>query len=820
MLALDCVGVLALRHGQGGAGLLQRLGVERPGVFAQLGRVWMGAVVGARVGLGKGWRGRSTSTGVETLVRGTNRVSGRGRGRNSRVEKVRVQAVASAYPPIAQTEKTFRLPIDYYQILGAEPQYLADAIVRAFDSRIDNSPRLGFSQQALLARLEILRGARDSLVDPEIRAEYNQGLAEDEADTLILDVPLTKVGGALCLLHEVGEVEVVLQAGQALLAQQEDLPKTLNRDVVLAMALSYVELSREAMAESPPAVVKSCSLLESALKLLREEGGRNLATDLQEQIEGTLDELSARCILELLSLSLDKEYEPQRQQGLEGLRSLLWSVDEDGNSPPLGGLTREQLMKEAFSLMTAAEQVALFTDTPSNIPADSSEVYSAALAYVAEGFVSKSPRLIQEADALFLQLQQADPSLADGETSNSPEFSFERGICALLLGEVADCRAWLGLEDEKSPLRDPSVVNFVYSYSEEGEENDSLPGLCKLLEGWLTEMVFPRCRDTESLRFKLTDYFDDPSVLSYLEGLEKGNGSHMAAAAAIVRIGAGAGAALNNVKATLKRVFPMGRSSESTTTSDVLDNPDELPRREYHKGADGDARSPSLNSIATGFEDENWEGSEVVQDEGNSVKDTKSPHNVPVRGSLGFFQIACGGLVLGALMIAGLRYLPLKTRPAHALKPSTPTVSSTGVRRTEALEVEVVPKMDARLAEIMVRRWQAAKARALGSAHDMAALPEVLEGEMLKSWTDRVSDVKRNGWFWEYTLLGLHIDSVTVSDDGRRATAEATLQEAARLVDRNNPDHNDSYRSTYTTRYDLRHGIDGWRINGGAVLRT
>lgn len=71
------------------------------------------------------------------------------------------------------------------------------------------------------------------------------------------------------MLHEVGEVEVVLQAGQALLGQQQDLPKTLNRDVVLAMSLAYVELSREAMAETPPAVVKSCSLLESALKLLR-----------------------------------------------------------------------------------------------------------------------------------------------------------------------------------------------------------------------------------------------------------------------------------------------------------------------------------------------------------------------------------------------------------------------------------------------------------------------------------------------------------------------------------------------------------------------
>lgn len=210
---------------------------------------------------------------------------------------------------------------------------------------------------------------------------------------------MNQVGGALCLLHEVREAEVVLQAGQALLAQHENLPNTLNRDVVLAMALSYVELSREAMAESPPSVVKSCSLLESALKILRvgsqclglrddyvimcklsvliiyllhyfdisngmfmqEVSGRALALDLQEQIERTLDELAGRCILELLALPLDKEYEHQREQGLQGLRALLWNVDADGHSPPVGGLTREELMKEAFSLMTAAEQVLSLT---------------------------------------------------------------------------------------------------------------------------------------------------------------------------------------------------------------------------------------------------------------------------------------------------------------------------------------------------------------------------------------------------------------------------------------------------------------------------
>lgn len=91
---------------------------------------------------------------------------------------------------------------------------------------------------------------------------------------------------------------------------------------------------------------------------------------------------------------------------------------------------------------------------------------------------------------------------------------------------------------------------------------------------------------------------------------------------------------------------------------------------------------------------------------------------------------------------------------------------------------------------------------------------------MLKSWRDRASSVKRNGWFWEYTLLGLTVDSVTVSDDGKRATVEATLQEAARLVNRNFGERNDSYRSTYSTRYDLLHGLYGWRMYGGAVLRT
>jgi hypothetical protein len=38
---------------------------------------------------------------------------------------------------------------------------------------------------------------------------------------------------------------------------------------------------------------------------------------------------------------------------------------------------------------------------------------------------------------------------------------------------------------------------------------------------------------------------------------------------------------------------------------------------------------------------------------------------------------------------------------------------------------QAVEKMDARLAEQMVRKWQIAKARALGASHAVSHLPEV-----------------------------------------------------------------------------------------------
>lgn len=76
-----------------------------------------------------------------------------------------------------------------------------------------------------------------------------------------------KVPGALCVLQEAGETEIVLRVGEALL--KERLPKSFKQDVVLVMALAFVDISRDAMALDPPDLITGYEFVEEALKLLQ-----------------------------------------------------------------------------------------------------------------------------------------------------------------------------------------------------------------------------------------------------------------------------------------------------------------------------------------------------------------------------------------------------------------------------------------------------------------------------------------------------------------------------------------------------------------------
>ncbi|KAG6509208.1 hypothetical protein ZIOFF_034599 [Zingiber officinale] len=692
-------------------------------------------------------------------------------------------------PPLPSADRSLALPIDFYQVLGAETHLLADGIRRAFEARVSKPPLYGYSQEALIGRRQILQAAYDNLSDPSSRGDYNRGLVQDPDSTITAYIPWDKIPGALCVLQEAGQAELVLRIGKSLLLER--LPKTFKQDVVLSMVLAYVEFSRDAMALNPPDFVNCCEVLERALKLLQEEGASNLAPDLLVQIDETLEEITPRCVLELLALPLDSEHRIKREEGLLGVRNILWAVGRGGATAIGGGFTRETFMNETNIRMTAAEQVELFAARPSNLPAEDFEVYGFALALVAQAFVGKHPHYIRTADKLFQQLQQTMlvpvgtfseyAAMADFEIP----FALERGLCSLLLGDIDECRMWLGIDNESSPNRDPAILEFIVESSDADKDSDLLPGICKLLETWLREVVFPRSRDTQDVKFRLGDYYDDPMVLKYLERIDGGNGSPLAAAAAIVKIGA--------EEATAAFVKSSSRGFRSVVK---IINGSRITRKE------------SGSAMASNFVDIGKNPDSYINILSNRAIDI-----VSVSLDLTIFNLRCFGN-----LVSSWHGQEIDLDIHICAKPCNQSLSMLLLSYENS--IEEVPKMDARLAESIVHKWQNVKSRALGSDHSIEELPEILDGRMLKIWTDRAVEIEQHGWFWEYSLLGVTIDSITVSLNGRRSTVEATIEESAKLTDDAHPEHNDSCSTTYTTRYEMAYTKSGWKITEGAVLKS
>lgn len=91
---------------------------------------------------------------------------------------------------------------------------------------------------------------------------------------------------------------------------------------------------------------------------------------------------------------------------------------------------------------------------------------------------------------------------------------------------------------------------------------------------------------------------------------------------------------------------------------------------------------------------------------------------------------------------------------------------------------------------------------------------------MLKIWTDRAAEIAERGWSYDYNLEDLNIDSVTISQNGRRAVVETTLKESTHLTAVGHPQHDASNSRTYTTRYEMSFSGSGWKIVEGAVLES
>lgn len=409
-----------------------------------------------------------------------------------------------------------RVPLDFYRILGVPHQITPNQLQQAYRDRLLQLPRYHYSDGAIAARKQLLEAAYIVLSDPNQRQDYDanflatvyapSSLADPHASEVTepeisgINIQDHQLAGALLLLQELGEYELVLKLGRPYLSngilelKYSRLGSILSEaDIVLSVALAYLELGREQWQQNQ--YEKAAQSLKDGLDLLLREG---LFSDVQSEIRTDLYKLRPYRILELLALPSDKD---ERSQGFLLLRDMLTERGGiDGTGSDQSGLGIDdflQFIQQLRRYLTIAEQRELFEAEASRPSAVAT--YLAVYTLLAQGFTQYQPALIRRARATLSRL------------SSHQDVYLEQATCALLLGQTEDANQALELSQEYE------AIAFIRDYSEGSP--DLIPGLCLYTQRWLQDEVFPYFRDLADQQADLKAYFADWHVQTYLEEL-------------------------------------------------------------------------------------------------------------------------------------------------------------------------------------------------------------------------------------------------------------------------------------------------------------
>ena len=427
-----------------------------------------------------------------------------------------------------------RIPLDYYRILGLPLVASDEQLRQAYSDRIVQLPRREYSQPAISSRKQLIEEAYVVLSNPKERSTYDQlylahaydpdNLAAAavalenrpeshkrgiDAQSLGIEISQDELVGALLILQELGEYELVLKLGRPYLVNKSGVPSTRKGnnladeeihesaerpDVVLTVALACLELGREQWQQGH--YENAAISLETGQELLSREG---FFSSVQAEIQADLYKLRPYRILELLALSQEKTAE--RRQGLELLQNLLEDRGGiDGTSNDESGLNIDDFLRFIQQLrhhLTVAEQHKLFEAQSKRSSAVA--IYLAVYALIARGFAQRQPALIRQARQMLMRLGKRQ------------DVHLEQSLCALLLGQTQEATRVLELSQEYEALA------FIREKSQDSP--DLLPGLCLYAEQWLQHEVFPHFRDLVNQQAFLKDYFANQQVQAYLEAL-------------------------------------------------------------------------------------------------------------------------------------------------------------------------------------------------------------------------------------------------------------------------------------------------------------
>ncbi len=737
-----------------------------------------------------------------------------------------------------------RITLDYYRILGLPLAASNEQLQQAYSDRMVQLPRREYSQTAIASRKKLIEEAYVVLSDPKERKAYDRvylahaydpdrvaqrgAVAVEDypgengtVDTqgLSIDISREELPGALLLLQELGEYELILKLGHPYLVNKshgngnnfgengEDLqsPGVERPDIVLTVALACLELGREQWQQGH--YENAAISLETGEELLAKEG---LFPNVQGEIQADVYRLRPYRILELLASA--EEQVAERQQGLQLLQEVLEARGGiDGTGDDRSGLNVDDFLRFIQQIrhhLTVAEQHKLFefeSKRPSAVA-----TYLAVYALIARGFTQRQPALIRQAKEMLMRLGKRQ------------DVHLEQSLCALLLGQTEEATRTLELSQEYEAL---AVIR-----ESSQDSPDLLPGLCLYGEQWLENEVFPHFRDLHQQSASLKEYFAQPEVQAYLEALPTTTQTSSESA----------GFNRQNFTST-----PTGNYRQPHYSKNPEDKSWETSRTtksEYFNSA-GSRISPgtSTNPVMPGENYQRFQNgsspdaTNVQQRRGQSRQTTgdrrhrvvrrrrvKYGTGVNVRLIRMLLASVVGVLLLWFVGTTAFGWLGNLFSPSATLKGKYVAVelNEPPIPIPESNSKPQLPEgsLTEETAKEVIQAWLSTKAAALGANHSIESLEHILTGSALSQWQlVAKQDQQKNRYrLFDHKITEISIDKNDT--DNSHATVIAAVTENAKFYDQGQINQQRSYNETVRVKYDLVKKEDGWRIQSMSIV--
>lgn len=768
-----------------------------------------------------------------------------------------------------------RIPLDYYQILGVTIKADAGQLQQAYSDRLLQQPRREYNEQAIVARQELIEYAYQVLSNPEQKADYDaqffvhmQAVETDIALSLsealasevestpqnpqpanvlttpTIDIPASQFVGALLIFHEFGEYELALKLGidfynseefaQLQQQQEEYLKGATQENIILALALAYLELGREQWHQRE---YENAALSDQlGLDLLRQ---KNLFPQVQEELELDLYKLRPYRVLELISQNPLNSTE--RDRGFQLLKEMLLQRQGiEGKGEDCSGLSFDQFLcfiQQLRTYLTSWEQQQLFDNDSQSDSAIAS--YLAVYALLGQGFTLKKPELI-------LRAQRKLDILADKQ-----DVGWEQAVTALLLGHTEKAIKKLQSSSESTKLE------AVRQHTP--ENGDLLTGMYLYSEKWLKEDVLAQFIDLLDNQLTLREYFDDLKVQKYLEELlpEKANSitptslevaqktpprPQVNQATVKEKLLSSWRSLFSNQKVPTKKapvrqqlvgagVHPIkindsSRQANPHKSSKTQSYPQVANNRIQNVPAVESLKLPRPPQPRTQVVASNLKRQAPNKTQGVPkrpvavVRRRKLDKATLIKGWLFIFSLILGVGSIG--FIATKLFLSPNTKiastPQLAIAVSQPTIEIPTVPKKP---VEVKPQVTfTDTSKQVIQQWLTSKSAAFGKEHQITQLDSILAEPLLSTWRERALAYQKENLHREYqhqiTMRLAKIDP----QDNNKATVEAEVREVAQHYQSGKINQTESYDDNLLVRYQLIRKGKQWLIESTEVIKS